>query len=786
MFATVLREPVEILGDILQAEGIIRPALDPPCERGLQPDELPDPHGNGCEQMKTAAPMPPVRQLLPILFEECIPRGESLEFAELNLMLRLRRRAAKLADKGPSFLTTLTKKYNLTELDIDQEIPAIATGFFQVTPGERNPTLAETTLRAAATDRSSETMALLTKYLEERHENVIISETVMQLAAENEECGDYIVHLLLSYSLARSQRVVISDVVLEAAARNETCGDNIMDLLLEYDRVQCDEQRMSIPEHVLRAAIENTEVGDDILTLILQRSTQGNEPTHITENLLIATIENQDLGDRILSTMLDHGCEIPVFLTVLAAAAANLHHGPDLIRRLLVRVGGNVRITDDILVAALHNEVSGLEVLKVVKQQMGGNLPLTEPILVAIVAQETVDELIEFWPINLDDKMALVTQAVLASAARNPACSKGYLERLLQAADCPFGNTTAILFSTMDDMDKATILLNYVNVPQQSGHTAPVRVLAAAAASLDCCLDKALLLKLLPGDMPISSDVLEAAAGNPIHGYDVTKLLLDHFGQNLIVSEGVLVAAATNPQHGARILQLLLERQPEAEATDAPIAAAAARGNGTLQMLLQQRDKSSLPPFEVTESLLAAAISNKHCDAKDVEFLLDFLLEIEGDCNLPATDAPLIAAGGNIKCGYEIMTTLLGYAHPESSGLVTENVLVAAAGNSLWGVEILALLIDQGYDLCFSTEVFAAAQENIYCGKEIIAFMLRYQGPSFLDEDDIDYCESDSSDVEASSSSAEEEDEDNGSTHETDAPARPKSSQDGYETANSE
>jgi hypothetical protein len=169
-----------------------------------------------------------------------------------------------------------------------------------------------------------------------------------------------------------------------------------------------------------------------------------------------------------------------------------------------------------------------------------------------------------------------------------------------------------------------------------------------------------------------------------------------------------------------------------------------------------------------------------------VAFLLDFLLEIEGHCNLPATDAPLIAAGGNIRCGYEMMSTLLNYAHPESSGLVTENVLVAAAGNPLWGVEILALLIDQDYDLHFSAEVLIAAQGNIYCGREIIAFMLRYQVSPFLDEEHLEYCQSDSSDVEALSWSEEEEDEDDGSTHETDAPARPRSSQDSYETANSE
>ncbi|KAL3483545.1 hypothetical protein BJX62DRAFT_244796 [Aspergillus germanicus] len=604
MFAAVLREPVDILDNILQEEGILRPALDPVCELAPQPEEGHKPYKQACNQEKNAASMSQAQQSQQIVFQACVHREKAMDLYEVNLMLSRPSRAAKRAYTGPSYLTTLSKKYSLADLDIDQDIPAIATDFFQVRSGEGQGALAETTFRAAATDRSSETMALLTKYLEERHLGVVISESNIKFAAENEECGDYIVQLLLSYSRARDLSVDITDEVLEAAARNEPCGDQIMDLLLDYKAGQCDEQQIRVPADVLMAALENTEFGDTILTLLLEHSALSNEPIHITENLLIAALENEDLCDRILTVILGHGCRIPVSLPVLAAAAANLHHGPELIRRLLVRVGTNAWITDDVLVAAVHNEISGLEVLKVLKQHNGGDLPLTEPILVAIVAQEAVDELIKLWPINLDDEKALVTQAVLTNATKNPACSKDNLERLLRAADGHFGVETAVLTSTMGDTEKATFLLNHINIPKQSAPIFPVRVLAAAAASLDCCLDKAILLKLLPGDMLIPSDVLEAAAGNPIHGYDVTKLLLEHCRQNLPVSEGVLLVAATNLEHGAGILQLLFERQPEAEVTDTPIAAAAAAGNGTLQALIRQREKFSLPPFEVTEGLL--------------------------------------------------------------------------------------------------------------------------------------------------------------------------------------
>ncbi|CEL05721.1 hypothetical protein ASPCAL06837 [Aspergillus calidoustus] len=775
VFGTVLREPVEILDDILWEEGIIRLSLDPPREFGPRPKEQAEPEGVGSD---TDA-MPPVQELPPIIFEECTSRERLIDFYELNLMQSRPHRAAKGASGGLPGLTTLTKKYNLIELDTDHDIPSVATDFFQISPGECDLTFTETTLRAAAEDRSSETMALLTKYFEERGQDLAIPETVLKCAAENEECGDYILYFLLSYSLARSQPIVITDAVLECAARNEPCGDQVMDLLLDPVIMQRQQGQLTISEAVLKAACENTEFGDVILTQLLDRS--SNETISITENLLIAAVQNEDLGDRLLNVILDHGCQIPSSPAVLAAAAANLHLGPELIALLLPRMG-DIQITGDVILAAVNNETSGLEVLKLLKQHNGGGLPVTEAILLTIVEKETVDELIILWAISLDNYMALVPQAVLENAAGNPACSKSHLKRLLKAADCCFDHTATILISTMNDTEKATFILEHIKIPEQSAHTFPVRALAGVAGRLDYCLEKPLLLKLMRDDVPISAHVLEAAAGNPIHGYDVTKLLLDQCEPNLQVSEGVLLAAATNPHHGTETLQLLLERQPEVEVTDALIAAAAARGNGTLKPLIRHRSKSTLPRFQVTGTLLEAVIRNNHCDARDVQFLLD--TSAETDSALAITGAALISAAGSIRSGYETMSKLLDHGGPELEALLSEQVLIAAAGNQLWGLDILALLLDRGYDLDFSTEVFAAAQGNMYCGKEIIAFMLRYQVPPFLDGNQFEEWESCKTLVSTDDEATSESEGEDG--HGGFIPASPRSEGDAYETADSE
>ncbi|KAL3440459.1 hypothetical protein BJX65DRAFT_314757 [Aspergillus insuetus] len=740
MFATVLREPVEILDDILQEEGIIRPALTPSRELVLRSDEQPGPDEEGFKEEKNADTIPPVQQSLPIIFDECTSCETTMDLYEFDPILRCPRRAAKRIYTGSSYLTTLTKKYNLTELDVDHDIPSVAADFFQHNPAEHDLTLTESALRAAAIDRSSETMALLTKCLEKRQQDVAISETVLQCVAKNEECGDYILHLLLSYSLARSQPVVITDAVLEYAARNEPCGDQVMSLLLD-PVIQGRQGQILISEAVLEATFENTEFGDCILTLFLEYS--SNETIPLTEDLLIAAVQNEDLGHLLLSVMLNHDCQIPVSPVVLAAAAANLHEGPALIGLLLPRMGDDVSITNNVIIAAVYNEASGLEVLKLLKQHNDSDLPVTEDILIAIAGSEIVDNLMKFWHLDFDDDNTLITQAVLEFAAKNPACTKQHSSRLLRAANCPFEVTSATLISTMEDMEKCALILDHAALPEQLVHTYAVRVLVAAAASLDYCLEKSLLLKLLGQDMPIPVDVLEFAAGNPIYGYDVVKLLLGHYDGNLQLTESVLLAAATNPRHGAEVLQLLLQRQPDVQVTDDLIAAAAVGGNGSLQPLIRHRSQSTLPQFEVTETLLEAVVGNIQCNAGDVQFLLDTSTKTDSDSPLPIPEAALIAAAGNIRCGYDIMSKLLDHGGPQLQDLITENVLIAAAGNPLWGLEILALLFDWGYILGFSSEVIAAAEGNIYCGREIIAFLLRYQVPPSLDPDSFDweYCE---------------------------------------------
>ncbi|KAL3483543.1 hypothetical protein BJX62DRAFT_244794 [Aspergillus germanicus] len=78
-----------------------------------------------------------------------------------------------------------------------------------------------------------------------------------------------------------------------------------------------------------------------------------------------------------------------------------------------------------------------------------------------------------------------------------------------------------------------------------------------------------------------------------------------------------------------------------------------------------ERDRGSAKYLIPT---IARQLVNRHR-----QLALDISKAITDDMNNGSTDALFIAAAGNIRCGYEIMSTLLDYSGPESTELVTED-----------------------------------------------------------------------------------------------------------------
>ncbi|RDW74654.1 uncharacterized protein DSM5745_07316 [Aspergillus mulundensis] len=605
------------------------------------------------------------------------------------------------------YLEALEKKYNFQHSDIGAvNETSVLSEYLKFKRADRTLSIIEAALKAAAETVESDQMTLLLDYLRVQGQAITISEAVLEAAARNEICGQDNLALLLRYSQSCGRFVDITASTLQVAARNEPQGLKIMRLLLEYadDR----SKEVNINAAVLKAAVENTESGDDLLALILEH--QDTVP--ITQEIVIAAAENLQLGHEIVNLLLIYDGAISTTPALLEAAAGNPRHGLRLIT-LLLRDGRKIVATEDLIISAVYNDDFGVEILTFLQDHNIGPLLVSEKVLLATVESENSPELIDLF-MRIHGGNLPITDAVLEAAASSPECDDEYFARLLELSDSDIQFTEEIMIRAVHDSEKISLMVD-------TGARITEKVLIAAAGKVEWCLERSLLDGLQDQSILITDAVLEAAAGNPVHGLEAMTLLLDYWGQDIRISERVLLAAAANPD-GPNIIYLLFDRDPDLEVTEAVMIAATGAGINMLEELLK-RWPAGLP-FGITEALLDAIAGSWHCGARALRLLLEIGVE---DDIFPVTNGTLIKAACNTHCGYEVTALLLDHGGEDVEAMITEDVLIAAVGNSLWGLEILALLLDRGNIDTFSMNVLTAAERNVWCGEEMMAMLLRHQ-----------------------------------------------------------
>ncbi|KAL4742385.1 hypothetical protein BDV11DRAFT_211409 [Aspergillus similis] len=701
-FATVLREPVDILDAILNEMGIIHPAK-------IQSQELVAYTNNHAESGEIGT--------------NSSPSLNKTRPAQQPLSIKLKASEAYMEkqDSGLQYLTSLTKRYNIANEDVDYNSSNIILSHYKSKCQDRGLTVTEAALRTAAESTDTGQLALLLDHIETRGQPVTISQGILETAVANEICGQAILSLLLGFSKSRGQiiREIETDAILKSAVENEGCGREVTELLLHYMELQG--EKVIVTDAVLKAAAENSESSDALLGVLLK-----HDHNPITEDIVTAAAMNEDSGYQIISLLLDHDCDIWISPAIFEAAASNLHQGPQLMTLLLRQNGEDFRITEDIIIAAAHNDVSGLEILSLLKQHNGGYLPVTNAILVAAAESENCQEIINLF-VDLYDWDLPITNDVFEAAARNQAFRGGSLACLLDHLAYP-QITKEITVSAIPDIEKVKLL-------SARSYCDSLAIFEAAAASLELSLEQPLLDELSDS---ITDSVLEAAAANPVHGFETMTLLLEHCSHDHKISQGTFLAAARNIRSGEDILDLLLERQPDVQITTELITAATTADNRTLEQLIrhltQKQSSTTINPLiQMTESFLEAVSGNWHCGGSVLRLLLDTRTKDDGP--IPITQAALVNGASNIQCGFEVMVILLDHGGPNLENLITEDVIIAAASNSLWGLEILALLLDREYAIAFSMDVFTAAEHNIWCGEDVLALLLRHQA---LNAEDVD------------------------------------------------
>lgn len=614
---------------------------------------------------------------------------------------------------NPCLCTALSQPDSLADTDVeDLDITSPLFGYL-FSKENRDLTAIDAAMELAAQSFEPGWMSLLLGRADIDN-RVIIPPSAVEIAVRNEVRGHDVTKRLFEYMRLSGQVFVITERLLEAAAGNEGCGGQIMPILLEHAREE-EPNATVITEDVLKAAVENTESGDALVSLLLG---QQNASAAITEDVVIAAVENEDHGHNIIEQLLKCDSHIPVSPAVLAAGAGNMQQGLRITKLLLAHCQDNTLITEDVIISAIHNDIDGLGVLNHLKQHRGGFLNVTENILIAATESNYFDKIDDLF--DLPEGFP-VTTAVLEAAARSRKCDEEDLRYLLACSDADYQVAKATMLRATHNSEKVEYL-----VDNQSRLTEAI--LIAAAADVDWPLQRAMLDLVHAHDLRITEAVLVAASGNPGHGVTVVPLLLG-CDKEIWISENVILAAVTNPgSYADEILQVLWDRQPDVRITEETIIAAASTDTSTIVRLIELINSSPKSAVQIEERLLESLSKNRTSGAKALQLLLDD--QSTNKSPIPVTIQSLINAAGNSGCGCEVMSLLLDHGKRPVETQMPEEVLIAAAGNPLWGLEILTLLVDRGYTLRYSRGVLNAAEENLWDGGEILAFLTRNMLPN--------------------------------------------------------
>lgn len=165
-------------------------------------------------------------------------------------------------------------------------------------------------------------LEILLSYAGRDSAGACLTENVLQAtlvaAAENSHCGDKVLSLLLSYDRVGVHTCLTEDILM-AAAKNETCGDKLICLLRSciYDPSLSLYPRLSLfSRSVFATAAENKGCGDKVLNLFMSLERLRNDVLSIA----IAASENEGCGDKVIDLI--SCCQPEVDLLFIAGLAS--------------------------------------------------------------------------------------------------------------------------------------------------------------------------------------------------------------------------------------------------------------------------------------------------------------------------------------------------------------------------------------------------------------------------------------------------------------------------------
>lgn len=586
-----------------------------------------------------------------------------------------------------------------------------------------------------------------------------VTEEFIEIAATNRVYGKTVIALLLSNHTEAAIKITID--MVESAVWNRISGESIMALLLESDVIDCvitqkmvdtivgtfspsifqrlcvkAKSEISIKEGTIRAAVANHQHSKDIVASVLDRI---QEKVEVTEETVIATSHFQ-YGKEILVRLFDHPkVRIAITEDVLKAAAEDRDIDEELWTLLLNKRGSEVPITEEIIILAAKNYEKSNMLISKLLETCAAVIPTTPAAVEGIlgyVNRPTVEMFLNITGVDV-----LITKSLIEHIPILWRSSDEVLEFLLEKG--------TIRDETMDEVISAIV--------RRSDPVTLQRFLTRSGSVLH-----------------IEEDIVEAAARNWGHGYQMMTFLLERCGE-VPVTEQAMMYTLANGQSGQLIAALLVEKSANTiPMTECVISMIARHRSGPVfRQLLDQRATDIAITADVIEAIASGGENSKEewgilfengilapdgvgeviesIVANSEKSVLQLFIDQKG-VKIRVTEKIVHAAMNNSLNGNDMMTVILESRDRRVSiakkaiksiamafdtailqqsldgggidMLTPQDLFLAAAGNSIHAKEVIRFLLEYTEDIVVTGEVVEAAAANWRSCQDILALLL--------------------------------------------------------------
>ena len=351
-------------------------------------------------------------------------------------------------------------------------------------------------------------------------ERIQVSKKFLLVAAKRED------HQLMARLLRRlGGRVLVPDDVVKAAAQNRY-SPGVISWLLDLQSVE-----LEVTEDVLLAVVNRRS--SDVLQLLLKRQIAQ---TMITKKVLVAAAGHWR-SSMPLQLLLEHfGKKIEITEDMLISAS-KAPAATAKMRLLLQNPGKKVKVTEKVLMAVM-NEPHSTFILRLFSEHHVAELRFTEDLMRSLVLCCEDENVLQLF-LSQNDTTSQVSEELLRSAME---CQCPAVIQLLLK-----------IRNKADDLSKGS-----------------VKTLAECAGDKE----RKLSVKLKNTHLPITEDLIEAAAKNVNYGLVLMSFILEQRDMQAKLTERILKTIVWNVQQGADILSLLSQRPTDFEVTPAIVHAA--------------------------------------------------------------------------------------------------------------------------------------------------------------------------------------------------------------------